>query len=106
MLIAIDGSPSSLNALRHAIRLTEGKQGPHHFGLLNVHTPTAVPFDIGGLSHSMINDYLERIGTEELAAAQELAQATPRPCTYIWGDSMTFRNRCEAASPQSQSNSL
>lgn len=76
ILIAIDGSPSSLNALRHAIRLTEGKQGAHHFGLLNVHTPPTVAFDIGGLSHSMINDYLERIGTEELSAAQELAQAT------------------------------
>jgi nucleotide-binding universal stress UspA family protein len=76
LLIAIDGSPSSLNALRHAIRWTEGMVGPHHFGLLNVHTPPSVPFDIQGLSHGMINDYLERVSTEELAAARELAQAT------------------------------
>lgn len=77
MLVANDGSPAALAALRYAIDLAAGMQAPSRsITLINVHDDSGLRRARTYVGGDTVDSYLADLGKEELAEATALLDAS------------------------------
>lgn len=72
ILVAVDGSKSSLNAVKYAAKLVKNLRSKDRITLINVHDDHALRHAQKFVGKAEIDDYLRTISDEDLKAARKL----------------------------------
>jgi nucleotide-binding universal stress UspA family protein len=72
ILLPIDGSKSSLNAVKYAAKLAKNSRSSVNVTLVSVHDDTGLAHVKQFASKSVVDDYLREIGEKELKPAQKV----------------------------------
>jgi len=75
ILLPVDGSKSSLNAVKYVAKLAKNSRSPINVTLVNVHDDVGLTHVKQFVSKSVVDDYLREISEKELKPAQKLLDA-------------------------------
>jgi len=84
ILIPVDGSKPSLNAVKYVVKLAKNSRSPVNVTLVSVHDDVGLNHVKQFVSKSVVDDYLKEISEKELKSAQKvLAAASVKHNTAI-----------------------
>lgn len=72
VLLPVDGSKSSLNAVKYIAKLAKNSRSPVKVTLVNVHDDAGLSHVKQFVSKSVVDDYLREISEKELKPAQKV----------------------------------
>ena len=72
ILLPIDGSKSSLNAVKYVVKLAKNSRSPVNVTLVSVHDDIGLSHVKQFVSKSVVDDYLREISEKELKPAQKI----------------------------------
>jgi nucleotide-binding universal stress UspA family protein len=76
ILLAVDGSKSSLNATKYVAKLAKNSRSPVVVTLLSVHDDVALNHVKQFVAKNVVDDYLREVSETELKPAQKVLDAT------------------------------
>ncbi len=71
LLVAVDGSKSSLSAARYAAKLASSMRGHNHITLLSVHDDSALKLFKSYVPKGVIGDFLRELSDKDLAPSRK-----------------------------------
>ncbi len=75
ILIPVDGSKPSLNAVKYVVKLAKNSRSPVNVTLVSVHDDVGLNHVKQFVSKSVVDDYLREISENELKSAQKVLAA-------------------------------
>ncbi len=75
ILIPVDGSKPSLNAVKYVVKLAKNSRSPVNVTLVSVHDDVGLNHVKQFVSKSVVDDYLREISEKELKSAQKVLVA-------------------------------
>jgi len=75
ILIPVDGSKPSLNAVKYVVKLAKNSRSPVNVILVSVHDDVGLNHVKQFVSKSVVDDYLKEISEKELKSAQKVLAA-------------------------------
>ena len=98
ILVATDGSPSSLEAVKYAAQLVGMLQpAAHHISLINVHDDAGLRHAKSFVGSAAVGDYLRELGEQDVAPSRQLLEAANIPYDVIMRNGHTAQEIIDCA---------